>query len=121
VISRCARRIVCSEACVRHSARTLTIEQATADEYCRVRMIEPPEDSIYARLSDAWMVTFPEIAIALTWGDAARRAARFITGEVSDGHQVANDRPRARPCYGTITRLLFEKLSGAILWSSAVR
>ncbi len=45
---------------------TLTIEQATDDEYRRVRMVEPPEDSVHARLLDAWMVTFPEIAIALT-------------------------------------------------------
>ena len=45
---------------------TLTVEQAAADEYRRVRMVEPPEDSAHARLLDAWMVTFPEIAIALT-------------------------------------------------------
>jgi hypothetical protein len=45
---------------------TLTIELATAGEYRRVRMVEPPEDSVHARLLDAWMVTFPEIAIALT-------------------------------------------------------
>jgi hypothetical protein len=45
---------------------TLTVEQATPAEYRRVRMVEPPENSIHARLLEAWMVTFPEIAIALT-------------------------------------------------------
>ena len=45
---------------------TLTVEQATDDDYRRVRMVEPPEGSVHARLLDAWMVTFPEIAIALT-------------------------------------------------------
>jgi hypothetical protein len=45
---------------------TLTVEQATNNEYRRVRMVEPPDDSVHARLLDAWMVTFPEIALALT-------------------------------------------------------
>jgi hypothetical protein len=44
---------------------TLTIEQATADGYRRVRMVEPPEGSAHGRLLDAWMVTFPGIALTL--------------------------------------------------------
>ncbi len=45
---------------------TLTAEQATAHDYRRVRMIEPPEGSPHDRLLAAWLVTFPEVAHALT-------------------------------------------------------
>jgi hypothetical protein len=45
---------------------TLTVEQATAHHYRRVRMIEPLEGSPHERLLAAWLVTFPEVAHALT-------------------------------------------------------
>jgi hypothetical protein len=45
---------------------TITAEQAARGEYRRVRMVEPPEESPHAWLLAAWMVTFPDIAHALT-------------------------------------------------------
>ena len=38
---------------------TITVEQAAAGDYRRVRMVEPPEGSPHERLLAAWMVTFP--------------------------------------------------------------
>jgi hypothetical protein len=45
---------------------TLTAERAEVSSYRRVRMVEPPVGSAHERLLAAWLVTFPDIAHALT-------------------------------------------------------
>lgn len=44
-----------------HDGVTYTVEQADANGYQRVRMVDPDADSPHARLLEAWTVTFPEV------------------------------------------------------------
>jgi hypothetical protein len=49
-----------------HDGVTLTCEQADADDYRRVRIVDPAPGSAHARLIAAWTAAFPDVRRALS-------------------------------------------------------